>query len=242
MRLIEKETYQEASIAASQLLINLVTQEQDPVIGLATGSTPEGLYKQLVANYQAGNVSFTSVKTFNLDEYVGLGPEHPNSYYYYMAQKLFNQININQTQTHLPNGQAVDLASECKVYEHLIANAGGIDLQILGLGGNGHIGFNEPGTSFQSNTHVVQLDASTRAANARFFESEAAVPAQAITMGINTIMKSKEILLIVTGNGKAKALKQLLNQEKNEQFPASVLHEHGNVTIIADQAALSEMK
>ncbi|WP_138419533.1 glucosamine-6-phosphate deaminase [Aquibacillus sediminis] len=238
MRLIEVENYQEMSEKVCQLMINRITDLTKPVLGLATGSTPERLYQLLVEVNQKDVVSFQDVTTFNLDEYIGLEATDPNSYRYYMNDKLFNHIDIPDEQTHIPNGRADDSEQECARYEALIQQVGGIDIQLLGLGLNGHIGFNEPGTSFKQKTHVVELEESTRKANARFFESIDDVPTHAITMGINTIMQSKEIMLMVSGEKKAGALDRLLNGEVTEEFPASILNEHDHVTIVADKAAL----
>ncbi len=238
MKIIQTENYQLMSKLASQHVINTIKQINKPVIGLATGSTPEGLYQHLIKAYHNHEISFTNVSTFNLDEYVGLHKENTNSYHYYMQKFLFNHVDIPSKNIHLPNGMANDLTNECTSYENQIQQAGGIHIQILGIGRNGHIGFNEPGTSFESQTHVIDLDESTRKANARFFDSFDNVPKQAITMGIKSIMRSKEILLLVSGSEKADALEKLVNGEVNEDFPASILQTHQNVKIIADKAAL----
>jgi glucosamine-6-phosphate deaminase len=229
--------YQEMSQRAGSIIIDLITEKNDAVLGLATGSTPVGMYQSLIHAYQQGSVSFSNVKTFNLDEYVGLEKEDPNSYHHYMKENLFKHINISSKETYIPDGVAEDLEKECFAYEQKIRDAGKIDIQVLGLGLNGHIGFNEPGTSFSSRTHVIDLMESTRQANARFFESIEEVPTQAITMGIETIMESKLILLLVSGGKKAPALARLMNGEVTEDFPASILNRHPNVTIIADEAA-----
>lgn len=226
---------------ASSLLLDVIENNEHPVLGLATGSTPEGLYEQLIAKNKEKVVSFQNTTTFNLDEYVGLDANDSNSYRYFMNEKLFNHIDIPLENTHVPNGVAENSEVECKEYEQAIQNADRVDVQVLGLGLNGHIGFNEPGTSFSSRTHVVELDESTRKANARFFESLEEVPTQAITMGIDTIMESKEIVLLVSGENKAEALKQLVHGEITEDFPASILQKHKNVTIIADKAASTKL-
>lgn len=222
---------------ASSVLLDLIAKKADPVLGLATGSTPIGMYQSLIKAYEQETVSFKHVKTFNLDEYVGLGRQHPNSYHYFMNEKLFKHIDIGSGQTFIPDGTANDLVVECQNYEQQIREAGQIDIQVLGLGLNGHIGFNEPGTSFSSRTHVIDLMESTRLANARFFDSVDEVPTQAITMGIDTITESKLILLLVSGEKKATALARLINGEVSEEFPASILNRHPNVIIIADEAA-----
>lgn len=238
MEIIKVRDYKELSKKAAEIIIRKVKQSNTLTIGLATGSTPEGLYRELIYEHRLNKTSYQHVTTFNLDEYVGIKPEDPNSYHYYMNQHLFRGIDILQNNTHIPSGIAKNLAEECVKYDQLVESAGGIDLQILGIGQNGHIGFNEPGTSFKSKTHAVQLKESTREANARFFPTFEAVPTHAITMGISTILKSKQILLLVSGEEKAEALQQLLYGEISEQFPASVLKLHPNVTIIADDHAL----
>lgn len=180
--------------------------------------------------------------SFNLDEYIGLPIEDPNSYHAFMDHHLFNHIDIPDEQTFLPNGLADNQQQACVDYDRKIQNHGGIDLQLLGIGSNGHIGFNEPGTPFDSTTHIIELAESTRKANARFFNSIDEVPKQAITMGIGSILRSKEILLLVSGEKKSKALAQLLEKQVDTQFPASALHYHTNVTIVADKAALQYTK
>ncbi|MBM7540916.1 glucosamine-6-phosphate deaminase [Amphibacillus cookii] len=237
MNIIKVDDYQAMSQWACQHIIGKINQTNHPVLGLATGSTPEGMYQCLIDSYQAGFVSFKDVTTFNLDEYVGLAIDDPNSYHSFMQDKLFNHINIREEQTHLPNGNTKDHQQECKDYERLIQQAKSIDLQILGIGLNGHIGFNEPGTPFTSRTHVVELDPLTREANARFFNQKQDVPTHAITMGIETIMESKEIVLLVSGANKAEAVKRLVTGELSESFPASILKQHDNLTIVVDQAA-----
>jgi glucosamine-6-phosphate deaminase len=238
MEIIRVRDYKELSKKAAEIIIQKVKQSNTLTIGLATGSTPEGLYRELINEHRLNKTSYQHITTFNLDEYVGIKPEDPNSYHYYMNQHLFSGIDISQHNTHIPSGIAKNLVEECVKYDQLVESSGGIDLQILGIGQNGHIGFNEPGTSFESKTHVVQLKESTREANARFFPTFEAVPTHAITMGISTILKSKQILLLVSGEKKAEALQQLLYGEISEEFPASVLKLHPNVTIIADVHAL----
>lgn len=237
MNIIKVKDYQQMSERACERIKSLLTSEKKPVLGLATGSTPEGLYQCLIDVYQNNKLSFKHVTTFNLDEYIGLSTDHPNSYNYYMHNKLFKYIDIIEELAHLPNGMAEDTEQECRDYENLIHQAEEIDLQILGLGLNGHIGFNEPGTPFDTRTHVVKLDESTRAANARFFDCKKEVPTHAITMGIDTIMDSKEIVLLVTGEKKAEALNRLVTGEISTDFPASILKKHHNLTIIVDEPA-----
>ncbi|WP_067730200.1 glucosamine-6-phosphate deaminase [Oceanobacillus damuensis] len=238
MEIIKVKDYDEMSAKACSYIIEKIKQLQAPVLGLATGSTPEGLYKSLIQQYNEQNVSFNDVSTFNLDEYVGLENDDPNSYHFYMNEKLFKHIDIEQNHIHIPNGVAENLDNECQDYEQQIMDAEKVDIQILGLGLNGHIGFNEPGTPFSSRTHIVDLDESTRKANARFFDSIEEVPKKAITMGLDTIMQSKEILLLVSGASKREALDRLLNGDISEEFPASILQQHEHVTIIADKSAL----
>jgi glucosamine-6-phosphate deaminase len=241
MNIISVKDYQEMSEKACELVMNTVRELDKPVLGLATGSTPEGLYQCLIENNKEKRISFQHVTTFNLDEYVGLGADHPNGYRFFMNQKLFDHIDIKKENTFVPNGIAANLAEECAAYESRIRSHGSIDLQILGIGLNGHIGFNEPGTPFTSRTHIVELDQSTREANARFFATMDEVPTQAITTGIETIMESKKIVLLISGENKAEALARLVNGEVSEDFPASILQKHQDVTIIADQGALSKL-
>ncbi|WP_102349210.1 glucosamine-6-phosphate deaminase [Bacillus sp. Marseille-P3661] len=241
MKLIIANDYAAMSELACSFIAKKLDQLENPVFGLATGSTPEGLYKCLIEKFNQGKVTFKNITTFNLDEYVGLEKDNPNSYHTYMKEKFFKHIDISMDRVHLPNGVAANLQQECSDYEKLIQTAGHIDVQILGLGINGHIGFNEPGTPFSSRTHIVELDESTRQANARFFSSIEQVPVKAITMGIDTIMESKEILLIVSGEKKANALARLIKGETSENFPASILKKHKHVTIIADKSAASNL-
>ena len=227
---------------ASELIINRINSLSNPVLGLATGSTPEGLYQSIIEKYKHGEVSFKHVTSFNLDEYVGMVVQNPNSYRYFMNEKLFSHVDIPIGHVYIPDGAAKDLKKECVNYEYAIKRVGGIDIQVLGIGANGHIGFNEPGTSFSSITHVVNLDESTIQANARFFSSIEEVPTQAISMGIKTIMDSKEILLLVSGGSKANAVVKLLNGEVSEEFPASILQNHEQVTVIVDEMAMSHVE
>ena len=237
LKLIKVENYQKLSKIASEIIINKVKQSDKLTLGLATGSTPEGLYRYLVEDHVLNQTDYQQIKTFNLDEYVGIPPENKNSYFYYMNHHLFNHINILPNNIHLPNGLTDDFERECRHYEDLIDQTGGIDLQILGVGLNGHIGFNEPNTSFESKTHVVKLDECTREANARFFQTLEEVPTHAITMGISTILKSKEILLLVSGDKKKATLQRLLDCDISENFPASILKKHPHLTIITDNIA-----
>lgn len=242
MEIIKFKTKKELSEKACDMVINAIQSKDEPVIGLATGSTPEGLYECLIDNYKNGEVDFSHVTSFNLDEYVGLDESHPGSYKYYMKEKLFDHVNIPTDKAHVPSGIATDLDQHCKDYEDKIAAAGQIDLQILGIGINGHIGFNEPGTSFSSRTHVVELKESTREVNSRFFNSIDEVPTDAVTMGIETILNAKEVVLLITGENKAETVRQLVETEVTEDFPASALKNHPNFILLVDEAAYSKVK
>lgn len=237
MKFIKVKDFKEMSMKAAEMIADRVKESEKPVLGLATGSTPEGLYKILVEKYKQGEIDFSNTVTFNLDEYIGLPDDDPQSYHYFMNENLFKHINIPAENTHVPSGIAEDVQQECRDYESLIQSTGKIDLQILGIGKNGHIGFNEPGTAFDIRTHIVDLDETTIQANARFFDSIDDVPTKAITMGIGTILESKEILMIISGEGKREAVTKLLQGEISEDFPASALHKHPNTTVIIDEAA-----
>ena len=239
MKIIKVDNYEELSQIALEIFIGKIKQKPDAVLGLATGSTPLGLYKNLIEDHQKNGTSYQHIHTVNLDEYVGLSKDDPNSYHSYMMNNLFQYLDIPHNQIHLPHGDASDLAEECERYEHIFDRLGTVDLQVLGIGGNGHIGFNEPGTPFSSKTHVIDLKESTRQANARFFNHIDEVPKQAITMGISTIMRSREILLLASGEAKAEATYKLIHGEMTEQLPASILQQHPAVTIIVDKAAAS---
>lgn len=238
MNLIRVASYEEMSIKAGSLIVEKVRSNPEMILGLATGSTPLGLYKYLIKDHNDNGTTYKNIKTANLDEYIGIPANNHNSYHAFMMKNFFNHIDIDKDHTLIPNGGADDLEEECTRYEKKISALGGIDLQILGIGENGHIGFNEPGTSFQSRTHIVTLAENTRQANARFFNSMHEVPKQAITMGISTIMDSREIFLLASGDRKAEAIKRLVTGDVSEEFPASVLKQHQNVTILADDAAL----
>lgn len=238
MKLIEVKDYQHMCEVAASYIIEKVQATPRMILGLATGGTPLGTYEKLIEDFQQGNTSYEQVVTFNLDEYIGLTGDDPNSYRYYMNQNLFGFIDIKIENTFVPNGVTTHLEKECREYEELILSYGGIDLQLLGIGSNGHIGFNEPGASFQTFTHVVDLADSTREANSIYFEKVDLVPKKAITMGIASIMKSKEILLLVSGEHKKEALAKLLQGEVTEEFPASILKNHSSVIIVADKAAI----
>jgi glucosamine-6-phosphate deaminase len=224
-----------AKIVQAQIAV-----KPDSVLGLATGSTPLGTYRKLVEMAKDG-LDFSQVTTFNLDEYVGLAGDHPQSYRYYMEQNLFSGVNIPREKTFIPNGTAADLAAECAAYEEKIKGAGGIDLQLLGIGSNAHIGFNEPGSEFGSTTRLVDLAESTIEDNSRFFASREEVPTQAISMGIKSIMQAKQIVLMANGENKADAIWATVLGPVTSDVPASVLQLHPFVTLVLDEAAASKL-
>lgn len=227
---------EEAAVRAAELYRALLRRKPDAVLGLATGSTPLGLYAQLVALYRAGEISFAQATSFNLDEHVDLPPTHDQSYRYFMEKNLFSQIDLPQARIHVPSGLDVSEAA-LAAYDEAIEAAGGIDLQLLGLGGNGHIGFNEPGTPFALGTHVVALTERTRRDNARFFASLDEVPTHAATMGVRTVMHARAILLLAFGRAKAEALAAALTGPVTPDVPASVLQLHPDVTVFCDKEA-----
>ncbi|AXF57093.1 glucosamine-6-phosphate deaminase [Salicibibacter kimchii] len=231
------KNYEDLSTKAGARVAGQIAEKENSVLGLATGGTPEGMYRQLAEQYQKGALSFRQVTTFNLDEYIGLPTSHSLNYHAYMKTHLFSKVDLLTENTYLPDGGAMDLTAECERYETLLREAGGVDLQVLGLGHNGHIGFNEPGTPFSSTTHVVELDEKTREANARFFDKRSDVPKKAITMGIETILAAREILVLVSGLDKAEALSAMLYREVTAAFPATALQKHPNVTVLADEQA-----
>ena len=242
MIIYRAKDYNDLSRKAANIISAQVIMKPNCVLGLATGSSPEGMYAQLVDWYNKGDLDFAKVKSVNLDEYRGLSRENEQSYYYFMHKHLFDKVNIDMNNTYLPNGLAEDPEEECRRYDALIGSLGGVDLQLLGMGHNGHIGFNEPGDHYDKGTHCVDLQQSTIEANKRFFASEDEVPRQAYTMGIGTIMKAKKILVIVSGAEKAEILKEALYGPITPQVPASVLQMHSDVIVIADEAALSAIK
>jgi glucosamine-6-phosphate deaminase len=234
--------YYDMSRKAANIISAQIIMKPNCVLGLATGSSPVGTYKQLIEWYNKGDLDFSQVTSINLDEYKGLSPDNDQSYRYFMNTNLFNHVNIDKARTFVPDGLEPDSEKACSAYNHIIAREGGIDLQLLGLGNNGHIGFNEPGAAFEKETHCVNLTTSTIEANKRFFASEDDVPRQAYTMGIKSIMQAKKILLIVSGASKAAILKEVLYGPITPAVPASILQLHNDVTIVADAAALSEIK
>lgn len=233
--------YGEMSKVAADLVESVLLSRPNLVLGLATGSTPIGLYEELVKRHKAG-LDFSKVTTFNLDEYYGLSHDHPASYHYYMAKHLFEHINIDPTNTHIPDGAKADAAEECQSYEAKIKAAGGIDLQVLGIGTNGHIGFNEPGAPFGGTASLVELAEETIKANSRFFERQEDVPRQALSMGIKSIMQCSQIVLLANGANKADAIKKAVEGPVTEALPASVLQLHPNCTFILDEAAAAKLR
>ena len=240
MKIYKAKDYDELSRKAASIIASQVLMKPDCVLGLATGSTPIGTYKQLIEWYNKGDLDFSSVKSVNLDEYRGLTRDNDQSYYYFMYNNLFKHININMDCTNVPDGTQSDSDKECSRYEDVIKSLGGIDLQLLGLGHNGHIGFNEPDEEFAKTTHCVDLTQSTIEANKRFFASIDEVPKQAYTMGIGTIMKAKKILLVVSGSDKAQILHDVLCGPVTPHVPASVLQLHNDVIVVADEAAMAK--
>ena len=241
MRIYEAKDYQEMSRKAANILSAQVILKPDSVLGLATGSTPIGMYDQLVEWYKKGDLDFSKVKTVNLDEYKGLTHDNDQSYYYFMHEHLFDRVNIDPANTNVPDGTEEDPEKECARYEKLIESMGGVDIQLLGIGHNGHIGFNEPDSTFAKTTHCVDLAESTIEANKRFFASVDDVPRQAYTMGIGTIMKAKKILLIVNGESKADAVAKAFFGPVTPEVPASILQFHSDVVVIGDSAAWSKI-
>ena len=242
MRIYKATDYNDMSRKAANIISAQIIMKPDCVLGLATGSSPVGTYKQLIEWYNKNDLDFSEVTSINLDEYKGLSPEDPQSYRYFMNTHLFDHVNIDKNRTFVPDGLATDPEKACAEYNANIIKQGGIDLQLLGIGRNGHIGFNEPGTVFKKETHCVDLTESTIEANKRFFASADDVPKQAYTMGVGTILRAKAILLVVSGKDKAAALNAVVNGPITPQVPGSVLRLHPNVIIVADEDALSEMK
>lgn len=242
MKIISAKDYSDMSRKAANIVSAQVILKEDCVLGLATGSTPIGMYEQLVEWYNKNDIDFCRVKTVNLDEYCGLLPSHTQSYHFYMNSYFFDHINIEKKNIHIPNGMAKDIERECHDYDTLISSLGGIDLQVLGIGHNGHIGFNEPNMSFDKMTHCVTLNTVTIEANSRFFESSDEVPKKAITMGIKAIMQAKKILLIVSGKNKAEILFNSLYGPIIPEVPASILQLHPQLVVVADEAALSVIR
>lgn len=238
MRIIKAKNYHDMSRKVANILSAHIILKPNSVLGLATGSTVIETYNQLIDWYQKGDLDFSMISTVNLDEYVGLNSDDKQSYRYYMNHHLFDHINICKKHTFLPNGITADVEKECHNYEEIIRNLGGVDVQLLGLGHNGHIGFNEPNKAFEQITHCVTLEENTRMANARFFDRMEQVPTHAITMGIKTIMQAKQIVLAVSGTDKADILNKVLSGPITPHVPGSILQMHPNVIVVADEAAL----
>ena len=241
MRIYVTEDYNAMSRRVASILAAQVILKPDCVLGLATGSTPVGAYKLLAEGYKKGDLDFSQVRSINLDEYVGLAPTHDQSYRYFMQSNLFDHVNINPDNTNVPNGLAADPAEECRRYNQVILTLGPIDIQLLGMGHNGHIGFNEPADAFALETNLVNLAESTIQANARFFASADEVPRQAMTMGIQTIMQARKVLVAVSGKDKAAIVKKAFTGPVTPQVPASILQMHPDVILVGDKAALSEL-
>ena len=239
MKLIVAKDYTDVSRKAANIIAAQIHLKNDCVLGLATGSSPVGTYKELISKYESGELDFSLVRTVNLDEYVGLGADHDQSYAYFMRKNLFDHVNIDQANCHIPSGMAEDGDTECARYDAVIDAFGGADLQLLGLGPNGHIGFNEPADAFVKNTNKVALTPSTIDANARFFASREDVPTHAYTMGIGSIMKAKRVLMVVNGENKAQAVKDCFFGPIRPQAPGSILQLHPDFILVADEAALS---
>ena len=241
MKIYKAKDYKDMSRKAANIISAQVIMKPNCVLGLATGSTPIGTYDQLVEWYNKGDLDFSEVTTVNLDEYKGLPRTNDQSYYYFMHQHLFDRVNIDPERTNVPNGMEPDAEKECGRYEELIRSLGGVDLQLLGLGHNGHIGFNEPGEAFEKETHCVDLTESTIEANKRFLASADDVPKQAYTMGIKTIMQAKKILIVVNGENKADIVERAFFGPVTPEVPASILQLHNDVTLVGDKAALAKI-
>lgn len=237
MKIVCCNDYKEMSRVAADIVSDVVKNKPNCVLGLATGSTPEGLYAELIAKYRGGELDFSAVTTVNLDEYYPITPENEQSYRYFMNTKLFDHVNVDKANTHVPNGNAEDAAAEAARYEAFVRELGGADIQVLGIGRNGHIAFNEPAEALYPATHVTDLTEDTIDANSRFFESANEVPKQALTMGIGTIMHAKKIILLASGANKRDAIATLFNGKVDPMSPVTVLNLHHDVTLLCDDAA-----
>ena len=241
MRVVVKKDAQTASLTACDIFEAFIRRNPAAVLGLATGSTPVMLYQEMIRRYRTGAMDFSKITTFNLDEYVGLSETDPNSYRVFMNEQLFNHLNVARESTHVPLGIASDLEHVCAAYERKIQEAGGIDIQLLGIGRNGHIGFNEPGSSFSSRTRVKALTRQTIQDNARFFGGVDRVPKSAVTMGVKTILDARHIVLIAVGDSKADIVREFIEGPLTSMVPASILQTHSAVTVILDEAAASKL-
>ncbi len=237
MKLFVADSYEAMSRIAADVIESVIAEKPDCVLGLATGTTPIGLYADLAADCKAGKVSFAGVTTFNLDEYCGLEGTHPQSYRYFMNDNLFDHVDVDVARTHIPDASREDEAEASRAYEDAIEAAGGIDVQLLGIGHNGHIGFNEPGDDFSTRTHEVELTESTIEANSRLFDSADEVPRRARTMGVGTIMRARKVLLVANGAGKANIVKESLFGPVTPRVPASILQFHPDLTVVVDREA-----
>ena len=237
MKIVKVNNYAEMSRTAADVFADVINKKPECVLGLATGDTPIGMYQCLVDDYNAGKVDFKGVKSVNLDEYYPITPDNDQSYRYFMNYHLFDKVNVNKANTYVPDGQATDPVSSCEAYEKNIDALGGIDIQVLGIGRNGHVGFNEPDGELIPYTHVTDLTADTIEANSRFFASEDDVPKQAVTMGIESIFKARKIVILASGEGKAEAVKRMLSGKITTKCPASLLRLHPDVTLICDKDA-----
>lgn len=242
MLVIIKENYDTLSVEAAKIVADRLRKKPNLVLGLATGSTPLGLYKELIRMHKNEGLDFSKVTTFNLDEYVGLAPTHDQSYHYFMKTNFFEHVNLAKRFVHLPDGMTKDVNAFCEWYEERIKEFGGLDLQILGIGQNGHIAFNEPGSSLGSRTRIKTLTENTRQANARFFTEDEIVPKYAITMGVGTIMEAKEILLVANGKGKADAIKNACEGPICAMAPASIIQMHTKAFVVIDKEAGASLK
>lgn len=237
MKKIVCKNYDELSKIAAGIIQEQINAKPDTVLGLATGSTPIGTYKELINRCKQGELDFSNVTTFNLDEYYKIPKDNPQSYHYFMHQNLFNHINIKPQNVNIPNGYAENVDEECDRYEGLIEKAGGVDLQVLGIGSNGHIGFNEPAAELNSETHMTKLTETTVRDNSRFFDNIEDVPKNAITMGIGTIFKAKKIILLISGKNKAEVAQKIFEGKISTDIPATLLQLHSNTTVIIDEDA-----
>lgn len=237
MKLIVTKDYNELSKVAAKEMAKVIKNNNKSILGLATGGSPVGMYKELINMNKSGEIDFSDITTVNLDEYIGLSGEHPQSYRYFMNENLFNHINIDKNKTYVPNGLAKDIEKECTSYDAKIEELGGIDVQLLGVGNNGHIAFNEPNEALLAGTHLTDLKEDTIKANSRFFDSIDDVPKKAITMGLGQIMRAKKIILIASGESKAEVVKAMLSGKISTDIPATMLQMHRDVTVIVDEAA-----
>ena len=241
MRIIRAKDYEDMSRKAANIISSVMTLKPDCVLGLATGTSPVGTYKHLIRRYENGDLDFSRVTSVNLDEYKGLDRENSQSYYYFMRENLFSHVNIRMENTYIPDGTEADSEKACSAYNEILHNVGSVDLQLLGIGHDGHIGFNEPADTFAKETHCVDLTDMTIEANARFFASRNEVPTQAYTMGIQTIMSARKVLMVASGADKAKIIREAFFGPVTPQVPASILQFHPDFILVADEAALSEV-